>query len=125
MAGIDTLALYTIGNKPLCFSSVKSFTGIRIDVRGAIESDSIMDININSVEPASLNIKTFSYATPDIGKYTMVTWDAFLEDVFPSEKGIIYMRRTTTQLDSVLVDKKNPWIDINRDMGRNIFFKIS
>lgn len=47
----------------------------------------------------------------------------FIEDVFPSEKGIIYMRRTTTQLDNVLVDKKNPWIDINRDMGRNIFFK--
>lgn len=87
MAGIDTLALYTIGNKPLCFSSVKSFTGIRIDVRGAIESDAIMDININSVEPASLNIETFSYATPDIGKYAMVTWDAFLEDVFPSVQG--------------------------------------
>lgn len=47
----------------------------------------------------------------------------FIEDVFSKNKGIIYMRRTIAQLNSIIADKKNPWIDINKDMNKEIFFK--
>lgn len=47
----------------------------------------------------------------------------FIEDVFSKDEKVIYMRRKTTQIDSVLIDTMNPWIDINHDLHRNFFFK--
>lgn len=47
----------------------------------------------------------------------------FVEDVFSKGEKIVYMRRKSTQLDSVLIDSMNPWIDINRDMARQFFFE--
>lgn len=47
----------------------------------------------------------------------------FINDVFSKDEKIVYMRRKTTQIDSVLIDTMNPWIDINTDLHRNFFFK--
>lgn len=46
----------------------------------------------------------------------------FVNDVFPAGEKIVYMRRSGVQLESVLAEKKNPWIPINNDLGRHISF---
>lgn len=46
----------------------------------------------------------------------------FLDDVFPKNESIVYMRRTVTQLESVMAEKKNPWIDVNKDTKKCLYF---
>lgn len=46
----------------------------------------------------------------------------FIDDVFPKNNNIVYMRRTVTQLESVMAEKKNPWIDINADTKKCLYF---
>lgn len=87
MAGIDTLALYTIGMRPICFSSVKSAGAVRINCAVTMLAEPAVTYTINTGDPSNLDVTSFSYSTPEIGKYSMVTWDAFLEDVFPSVQG--------------------------------------
>lgn len=47
----------------------------------------------------------------------------FINDVFSKNESIVYMRRTVTQLESVMAEKKNPWIDVNIDSGRCFYFR--
>ena len=47
----------------------------------------------------------------------------FIEDLFSNDKQIIYMRRTTTQLDKVVTEKGNPWIDLNNVLNKMIYFR--
>lgn len=47
----------------------------------------------------------------------------FLNDVFSKNENIVYMRRTVTQLESVMAEKKNPWIDINNDTNKCFYFR--
>lgn len=48
----------------------------------------------------------------------------FIDDVFSKNENIVYMRRTVTQLESVMAEMKNPWIDINEDMEKNLYFRL-
>lgn len=47
----------------------------------------------------------------------------FINDVFSKKESIVYMRRTVTQLESVMAEKKNPWIDVNIDSGHCFYFR--
>lgn len=47
----------------------------------------------------------------------------FINDVFSKNESIVYMRRTVTQLESVMAEKKNPWIDVNVDSGHCFYFR--
>lgn len=47
----------------------------------------------------------------------------FIDDVFSNDEKIIYMRRTEPQLDSILTEKLNPWIDINKDLNKSFYFR--
>lgn len=47
----------------------------------------------------------------------------FINDVFTKNENIVYMRRTEPQLESVMAEKKNPWIDINNDTNRCFYFR--
>lgn len=87
MAGIDTLALYTIGIRPICFSSVKDMGAARINCAATLTTEPSIIYTINTDSATDIACASFSYSTPEIGKYSMVTWDAFLEDVFPSVQG--------------------------------------
>lgn len=50
-------------------------------------------------------------------------FEHFINDIFTKNENIVYMRRTVTQLESVMAEKKNPWIDINEDMKKNLYFR--
>lgn len=47
----------------------------------------------------------------------------FIDDVFAMNENIVYMRRTLTQLYSVMAEKKNPWIDVNTDFKKCLYFR--
>lgn len=47
----------------------------------------------------------------------------FIDDVFTKNENIVYMRRTLTQLNSVMAEKKNPWIDVNNDTKKCLYFR--
>lgn len=87
MAGIDTIARQQLGDKCLCFSSVKNESNIRLVCVCNMSSIATANVTVNETSAVEISAKSFSYASPDIGKYSMVTWDTFLEDVFPSVQG--------------------------------------
>lgn len=76
---------------------------------------------VNTCEKNEINF-IFIIGARRTGK-TYGIFKHFIEDVFSKDEKVIYMRRKTTQIDSILVDRMNPWIDINHDMHRNFFFK--
>ena len=76
---------------------------------------------VNTCEKNEINF-IFIIGARRTGK-TYGIFKHFIEDVFSKNEKIIYMRRKTTQIDSVLIDTMNPWIDINHDLHRNFFFK--
>lgn len=47
----------------------------------------------------------------------------FINDIFSKNENIVYMRRTMTQLESVMAEKKNPWIDVNIDFKKCLYFR--
>lgn len=47
----------------------------------------------------------------------------FIEDLFSKNKQVVYMRRTSTQLDKIVTEKGNPFIDINNDLNKMIYFR--
>lgn len=47
----------------------------------------------------------------------------FIDDLFSNDKQIVYMRRTSTQLDKIITEKGNPWIDLNNDLNKLISFR--
>lgn len=87
MLGIDTVARQLLGDMCICFSSVKNENNIRLLGVCTVSATATAEMTVSSVSPVEIHGTSFSYATPDIGKYSMVTWDTFLEDVFPSVQG--------------------------------------
>lgn len=47
----------------------------------------------------------------------------FIDDLFSEDKQIVYMRRTSTQLDKIITEKGNPWIDLNNDLNKMLSFR--
>ena len=84
---IDLIAQYSIGLQPLCFSKVRSLGFMRNKCKADGSLKANVDMNI--VRPQHLTFAgvLFSYSQPTVGKYAMVTWDAFYEYVFPSVQG--------------------------------------
>ena len=84
---IDLIAQYSIGLQPLCFSKVRSLGFMR----NKCKADGSLKANVDMaiVHPQHLTFAgvLFSYSQPTVGKYAMVTWDAFYEYVFPSVQG--------------------------------------
>lgn len=54
---------------------------------------------------------------------TYAIFNHFIDDIFSKNENIVYMRRTNTQLESVIAEKKNPWIDVNIDRKKCFYFR--
>lgn len=85
---IDTLGLYTIGSKPICFSKVRPMSPVRsvikFDINDAVTTSTM---TIGNHEHSTSTISMYSIMQPTVSKYAMVTWDAFYNYVFPMVQG--------------------------------------
>ena len=84
---IDLIAQYTIGLQPLCFSKVRTLGSMRNKCSATVDASANVDAVVTRPQNVTFAGTSFSYSQPTVGKYAMVTWDAFYEYVFPSVQG--------------------------------------